>query len=265
MTPAVATFLRPLSSSDQSAVMAMARPWTAPAESRLFTAGEPVPGLWLLDEGLVRYEVLDADGRQIVPAFSAAGTCFGEVEVLEGRPAIVTGVTALPCEGWVLSADSALEALDAVPAFGKLMLMKLARNVRLSQMLYHVALMLGQRERLALALLNLGHEETCADGHGVLVVPLTQETLCQVTGSSRQLVSKCLRQWADQGWVAPRYRSLAVLDPQGLKSIFPASVNPELFGLLYRVARRPGGPEPVASSQAALKRGKRSAPPPPSA
>lgn len=238
MTPAVATFLRPLNPTDQAAVMSMAQPWQAPAEERLFTAGEPMPGLWLLDDGLVRYEVIDAHGRQIVPAFSAAGTCFGEVEVLEERPAIVTGVTTLPCEGWFMSPPSALEALEAVPAFGKLMLMKLARNVRLSQLLYHVALLLGPHERLALALLNLAQAETGSDGQACLVVPLTQETLCQVTGSSRQLVSKYLRLWTDQGWVLPRYRSLAIVNPEGLKSVFPTSVNPDLFGLLHRTARR---------------------------
>jgi hypothetical protein len=74
------------------------------------------------------------------------------------------------------------------------------------------------------------------EGKAILVAPVTQDTLCQVTGSSRQMVSKYLRQWSDLGWVAPRYRSLEILSPQGLKSIFPASIDPELFLLLYRGA-----------------------------
>jgi len=234
----VAKFLHALRPADQAAVMAQMRPWVAPAEELLYAVGHPVPGLWMLDAGLVRYELVDAQGRQLVPAFSSAGACFGELEILEGRTATLSAVTAMPCEGWVMSASAALEIMETVPAFSKLMLLKLARNVRVSQMLYQMALVMGQHERVALALLNLAQPAQGAEGQGTLVVPLTQEALCQVTGSSRQAISKYLRQWADAGWVAPRYRSLEILDAQGLKSIFPPTVDPELFVLLYRTAAR---------------------------
>lgn len=233
----VAKFLQTLNPADQAAVMAQMRPWTAPAEEVLYAAGHSVPGLWMLDAGLVRYEFVDAQGRQLVPAFSAAGACFGELEILEERKAMLSAVTAMPCEGWVMSASAALEVMETVPAFSKLMLLKLARNVRVSQMLYQMALVLGQHERLALALLNLAQPATGPDGRTSLVVPVTQESLCQITGSSRQLISKYLRQWTDLGWVVPRYRSLEILDPQGLKSIFPSSVDPELFVLIYRTVQ----------------------------
>jgi CRP/FNR family transcriptional regulator, cyclic AMP receptor protein len=235
MTPA--QFLHPLPPADQSVVMARMRPWVAPADVVLYKVGQHVPGLWMLDAGLVRYEFVDDQGRQLVPAFSAPGACFGELEILEARVASVSAVTAMPCKGWVMSASDALEIMDTLPAFSKLMLLKLARNVRLSQMLYQMALVLGQHERLALALLNLARPTAGPDGQESLVVAVTQETLCQVTGSSRQLVSKYLRQWTDQGWVAPRYRSLEILDASGLKSIFPPTVDPELFVLLHRTAR----------------------------
>ncbi len=216
--------------------MAMAQPWKAEAEEVLYRPGHAVPGIWLLDAGLVRYEVVTPDGRQVIPAFSSAGACFGELEILEQRVSEVAAVTAMPCEGWVMSASSMLEAIDTVPGFSRLMLLKLARNVRVSQMLYRMALVLGQHERLVLALLNLAQQVAESDGRVRLVVPLTQETLCQVTGSSRQMVSKYLRQWGELGWIAPRYRSLEILDPKGLKSIFPSSVDPELFVLLHRAA-----------------------------
>lgn len=238
MTQQVAKFLEPLNSADQSAVMALAQSWKAEAEEVLYRAGEQVPGIWMIDSGLVRYEVIAQGGRQVVLGLSAAGACFGELEVLDERASSATAVASVPCQGWLMSAASAMEAIETVPAFSKLMLLKLVRNVRLFQTLYQMALILGQHERLALALLNLAQPITGADGKAVLVVAATQETLCQVTGSSRQLVSKYLRTWADLGWITSRYRSLEILDPQGLKSIFPASVDPELFSLLYRTAPR---------------------------
>lgn len=232
--PVSALFLQALKPDDRAAVMALAQPWTSRAEEVLFQAGQAVPCLWMLDIGLVRYEFLDHDGRLVVPAFSSPGACFGELEILEERLATVSAITSAPCEGWVMSAASALEAMDTVPAFSRLMLLKLARNVRVSQMLYQMALILGQHERLALALLNLAQK---VPGQVNMVVPVTQETLCQVTGSSRQLVSKYLRQWTDLGWIAPGYGAVEILDMAGLKSIFPKSVNPEVFMMLARHAK----------------------------
>lgn len=241
MTLACPKFLSVLSPADQALVTGMAHPWTADAEEVLYQAGHAVPGIWLLDVGMVRYEFIDHGGRQVVPAFSTAGACFGELEILEKRMSALTAITSTRCEGWVMSADSLIEALDTVPAFSRLMLLKLARNVRICQTLYQIALVLGQHERLALALLNLAQEVPGREGNAILVAPVTQDTLCQVTGSSRQVVSKYLRKWSDLGWVAPRYRSLEILSPQGLKSIFPASIDPEIFLLLYRGAMQKAG------------------------
>jgi CRP-like cAMP-binding protein len=226
MNTACPKFLSPLGPADQALLTGMAHPWTADAEEVLYQAGHAVPGIWMLDVGMVRYEFVDHGGRQVVPAFSTAGACFGELEILEQRMSAVTAITATRCEGWVMPADSLIEAIETVPAFSKLMLLKLARNVRICQSLYQMALVLGPHERLALALLNLAQAVPGRTGHGILVAPVTQETLCQVTGSSRQMVSKYLRQWSDLGWVAPRYRSLEILNPQGLMSISPASIDP---------------------------------------
>ncbi len=236
MTSLTAKFLQPLGAAEQAAVMAVAQPWKAGAEEVLYRPGHPVPGIWLLDVGMVRYEVITAEGRQVIPAFSLPGACFGELEILEQRVSEVAAVTSMPCEGWVLSAASMLEAVESVPGFSKLMLLKLARNVRVSQSLYRMALVMGQHERLVLALLNLAQQVVGHDGQAKLVFPFTQETLCQVTGSSRQVVSKYLRQWGERGWIAPRYRSLEILDSKGLKSVFPQTVDPELFVLLHRTA-----------------------------
>ncbi len=234
----VAKFIQPLNTEDQARLMARMKPWKAAPEEVLFQVGQHMPGLWMLDSGLVRYEVIAPDGQVIVPAFSSGGGCFGELEVLEQREANVTAIASTACEGWVMSATAAMEAIETVPAFSKLIFLKLARNVRLLLQLHQMSLMLGQHQRLALALLNLAQPVApSTDGRSALVVNATQETLCQVTGNSRQMVSKYLRQWADQGWLVPRYRSLEILDTAGLKSIFPSGVDPEIFLLLNRNTR----------------------------
>jgi len=66
--------------------------------------------------------------------------------------------TAAPPAATDVSAASTMEAIETVPGFSKLMLLKLSRNLRVCQMLYQMALVMGQHERLALALLNLAKQ-----------------------------------------------------------------------------------------------------------
>ncbi len=226
-----AQFLAPLTLADQAQVMSFAKPWSAPADTVLFRQAEPVPSLWMLDSGFVCFEIVAAEGRRTVSAFGVPGRCFGEVELLGHFTGQATAVTSTPCTGWTLTPATMNAAIDAVPTFARLMLTTLARSSRLVLMLYQHVLTLAPRERLALTLINLAQEHTEADGRQTLVVPFTQDTLSEMVGSSRQFVSKHLSQWTEQGWIAPRYGRLEITNPESLKSIIDATVDPAMFAL----------------------------------
>ncbi|ELK4796658.1 helix-turn-helix domain-containing protein [Pseudomonas aeruginosa] len=65
-----------------------------------------------------------------------------------------------------------------------------------------------------------------------MVVPLTQDQLCQFGIVSRQFVSRHLSIWAEKGWVATRYRRIELLDPKGLTSIFDSDLHPMMLALM---------------------------------
>ena len=230
-TMPAARFLASLSPTEQAQVMSFAHPWAAEADAILFRQGEPVPCLWMIDSGFVRFEIMTADGRRTVSAFGIPGRCFGEVELLGQFAGQATAATSTPCTGWTLPTAAMNAAIDSTPAFARLMLTTLARNARLAIMLYQHVLTLAPRERLALTLLNLAQEEAETDGRKTWVVPYTQDTLSEMVGSSRQFVSKHLSQWAELGWIAPRYGRLDILDPESLKSTIDALVDPVMFAL----------------------------------
>lgn len=224
-------FLAPLSPAHQSQVMSFAQPWTAEAEGILFRHGEAVSSLWMMDSGFVRFESPAPGGRQTVAAFGIPGRCFGEVELLGDLPGQATAITSTPCTGWTLSKPSLMAALDAVPTFARLMLSTLARNTRLILLLYQHALTLSPHERLALTLLNLAQEDASGDDRKTHVVPVTQDMLSQMVGSSRQFVSKHVSQWTALGWIAPRYGRIEILDAASLKSVIDPLIDPALFAL----------------------------------
>jgi CRP-like cAMP-binding protein len=230
-----ARFLAPLTLAEQAQVMSFTQAWAADTDTILFRQGEPVPCLWMIDSGFVRFEIVASEGRRTVSAFGIPGRCFGEVELLGHFVGQATAVTSTPCTGWTFSMAAMNAAIDSVPAFARLMLSTLARNTRLVLMLYQHVLTLAPRERLALTLLNLARDDTDADGRRTLVVPFTQDTLSEMVGSSRQFVSKHMSQWTELGWIAPRYGRLEITDPDALKATIDALVDPVMFALAEHV------------------------------
>lgn len=199
--------------------MSYAQPWEGAPEEVFFRQNDAVNTMWMVDSGLVRFEVLTPDGRAFVSAFTGAGRCFGEVEVFAQQRSSVSAIGSTSCVGWKMSDASALEAISCVPAFAKLMLRTLARNTRVTQIRYQHVLILAPQERLALVLLNLASEEVGRDGAKSLVVSATQDMLSRIIGSSRQFVSKHLGQWTSMGWIEPKYGKLELRDPAALRAI----------------------------------------------
>ena len=112
------------------------------------------------------------------------------------------------------------------------MLSTLARSSRLALLLYHHVLTLSPSERRALTLLNLAHADTGSGDSNPLIVALTQDTLSEMVGCSRQFVSKHLSQWTSIGWISTRYGRIEILNPNGLKSTIDAAIDAALFSLV---------------------------------
>lgn len=231
MSRDVARFLQPLPAASQQALMAQAEPWQAASGDYVFRHQAPVPALWLLDAGQVRFQQLMSSGRTLVTAFAAPGHCFGEIEITENLPALSDALVIEPCRGWRLPRAAVLQALDEVPGFARLLLATLARGARLMQLIYRHTLLLPADQRLALVLLNLAQPQTDADGRRRLILPLTQDVLTEYTGTSRQFVSKHLSLWAERGWIATGYRCLEVLDAEQLRALLDASTDPLLLAV----------------------------------
>ena len=102
--------------------------------------------------------------------------------------------------------------------------------VRLLQQFYQHTLLMPADQRLALVMLNLAQPAT--DGSERLLVPVTQDSLTEYTGTSRQFVSKHISLWVERGWIATGYRSLEILAPEQLRTLLDSSTDPLLLALM---------------------------------
>mgnify|MGYP003558809913 CR=1 FL=1 len=117
-----------------------------------------------------------------------------------------------------------------LPGFVRLLVSSLARGSRLLQQLYRHAPLMPADKQLALVMLNLAQPAT--DGSERLLVPVTQDSLTEYTGTSRQFVSKHISLWVERSWIATHNRSLEILAPEQLRTLLDSSTDPLLLALM---------------------------------
>lgn len=186
-------------------------PWQASKGSTIYTEGEEVKGLYLIDVGRVQFDLHSFEGRRLVVGFLGPGHVFGDVELIEGSPALTSAVAAQAVTGWWLSAADFHNTLIHTPHFNILMMRSLARNTRLHHLLYRHSVLMSPDERLAMALLALERQQHPGDPNdGGHLIRTTQDSLALVLGTTRQCVSKHLKQWETDGWIAIHYGGIQI-------------------------------------------------------
>lgn len=214
-------FIADLPQQELDLLCARLSPWKAGKGSIVHAEGDEVKALYMLDAGRMQFEVHAFDGRKLVLGFVGPGQSFGELEVVEGGPALAAAVVNQPASGWRLSVADFHAVLPHTPHFAALMLRTTARNARIHHLLYRHSLLMSPDERLALALLSM-RRHLCDDEPAQPErVQVTQDMLAQMLGTTRQCVSKHLKQWEAAGWIAIQYGGITIQDSQAITALLP--------------------------------------------
>jgi len=183
----------------------------------IFLQGETTTGLWVIQEGRVFIVHGQWDGTPVLLGVWGPGDVIGAVGLYDGRPYPANAVAReTPTRlGWIARAE-VLHWVRQYPEFA----WNLGR--RLSERLRHVQRVRisehGQSngDRIRQKLLELAER----DGSPVQV---TQETLAYMVGTTRETVSRILREMARKEWVRVRYGKIEILNETALRNERDAS------------------------------------------
>jgi len=184
-----------------------------PAGTVLFDAAQPCRGFPLVLEGAVRVAKLAPNGREILL-----------YRVEPGQGCILSGGCLLGHSDYSArgAAESAVTLLSLPPALFQALLLEsepFRRFVfgmygeRLAEVMELVEEVAFRRldERLAQLLVQRGPR-----------LDTTHQKLADELGSVREIVSRLLRGFEERGWVRLERERISVLDPQGLRALYPA-------------------------------------------
>jgi len=181
----------------------------------IFHQGDPADTLHLIAAGRASVRVTMPGGEFVVVELLGPGDAFGELALVGPQSRRATVVALERCETLSLGRDEFERLRTAHPGVDRFLIDLLARRVdRLNTYLLE-ALFVPAERRVLRRLLELC-ELYPADGQGI-VIPVTQETLASLAGTTRPTANQVLRRLVAIGMVTVSRSQIVVLNRAGLQ------------------------------------------------
>jgi CRP/FNR family transcriptional regulator, cyclic AMP receptor protein len=181
----------------------------------IFHEGDPGDMLHLLAKGHVAIRVTTPLGDVATVRVIKAGDFFGELAVVSPAPRNATAVAVDAVDTLGIHRDEFEELRTHHPALERVLVDALVTEVRRLAVQLLDALYVPVDKRVWRRLVDLAGIFGDADGDGT-VIPLTQEELAQVVGTTRPTVNRLLRDGEQAGILRATRGRVEIADHQAL-------------------------------------------------
>lgn len=178
----------------------IARETTLRVGDALFDQGDESDALYIVVSGIVRIYLTADDSREATINLLEEGEVIGEMALLDGLPRSAGAAALTEARLIFIPRDPFMELLDSTPRLARQIILMLCERLRAANTQVDQAIFHDLRYRL------LGLLKQLAMIHGriesdvaIVDMELTQGTLAQMLGSSREAVNKQLRALAKEG------------------------------------------------------------------
>jgi CRP/FNR family transcriptional regulator, cyclic AMP receptor protein len=159
-----------------------------PKGALLFVEGQAPVGVFVLCKGSVKMSVCAGSGKVIVVRMAKPGEILGLSATLSGRPYELTAETAEPCQVSFVKRNAYLRFLREYPNACFKVTEQLSERYRLAcEEVRWLGLVRTADQRLAKLLLDWNAN---AKLENFVELPLTQEEIAQLIGTTRETVSR---------------------------------------------------------------------------
>jgi CRP/FNR family cyclic AMP-dependent transcriptional regulator len=190
-----------------------------PKGSVIVFEDDPGDALYLVARGQVKVVLIGEDGREVILSVLGEGNFFGEMSLIDEKPRSATVIAMVDSVVLVLRREDFQARLRTSPEIAIALLRELSRRLRRADEKIGSLVLLDVNGRLADLILRLAEEE----GGDRITKKLTHNVLAQMIGSSRETVSRTMRDFVERELVQVSRKEITILNRP----------------LLERAARRP--------------------------
>ena len=192
----------------------------------LFREGEPCRGLYLVVEGAVRTYRANADGQEQEFGIFRSGASLGDVSLFDEGPYLASARVVEGGRVLFLPFDEVHALYQTHPQVARSVVRELSGRVRSLAALVDRLALQDVPTRVAWAVLRHAREYDALRNGGDFRLPRTQEALAAELGTTREGVSRALRNLRDSGVIGQRGSRIQILDPRRLERLVGGSAAP---------------------------------------
>jgi CRP/FNR family transcriptional regulator, cyclic AMP receptor protein len=215
VAPVEHALLSGLSDADRRHVLARTVRRSYRKDETLFHEGDPGESLHLVERGRVAIRASTRNGDVVILAVLRQGDSFGEQALLGPQGTRIASAVALePVETRTLHRDEFDALRREHPSVERLLVDVLAAQVRRLTVHLLDALYLPVERRVVHRLAELA--EIYFAGGSIIDIPLRQEDLAALAGTTRSTTNRVLQELASEGVVALRRGRVVVISADAL-------------------------------------------------
>lgn len=197
---------------DLQRVVAVAREKSYPKNSVILFEDDPGDALYVVARGQVKVVLIGDDGREVILSVLGEGEFFGEMSLLDDEPRSAHVIAMEESDLLVLRREDFEGILSQSPKIALALLRELTRRLRRADEKVGALVLLDVTGRVARLLLELA-DDTEDDR---ITRRLTHHTIAQMVGSSRETVSRTMRDFVSKGHIAVSRREIQIRDRAAL-------------------------------------------------
>jgi CRP/FNR family transcriptional regulator, cyclic AMP receptor protein len=188
-----------------------------PPGSPLCVEGDPATHVFILLDGWVKVISVSGDGHQSIDGLRGAGDIVGETagETTGSRNATLQAIVTV--RALIVRFDRFSSFLDTHQGGSRAYRRVMVYRWRDAEMMLRIRAVTSGAQRLAGLLLGLAERlGSQSDGVVEITLPLSQDELASLAGTSRATVARALNGWRKRGLLRTGQRRITLIDVPGL-------------------------------------------------
>jgi CRP/FNR family transcriptional regulator, cyclic AMP receptor protein len=183
--------------------------------------GDLATCVFILLAGWVKILSTTKDGHEIVLALRGDGDIVGEIGAENDRRRNATIQAIGKVRTLIVPYDKFYSFLDTNLGAGHAYRRVVTHRWKHADEILRIRQVTTGGQRLAALVLDLAgrHGRVISDGVIDLVIPLSQEELASLAGTSRATVTRAFDNWRRRGLIRTRQHRITIIDPEGLRRV----------------------------------------------
>jgi CRP/FNR family cyclic AMP-dependent transcriptional regulator len=203
-----------LGPSELERVAEISRERAYPRNSVILFEDDPGDALYVVAQGQVKVVLIGEDGREVILSVLGEGEFFGEMALIDDEPRSAHVIAMNDSTLLVIRREDFQGILRQTPSIALALLRALSWRLRRVDEKVGSLVLLDVNGRVAQLLLELAEEA----GTDRITRRLTHHTIAQMIGSSRETVSRTMREFVEKGHIEVSRREIVIRDRGALEA-----------------------------------------------